>query len=437
MPQQRHLYPPPEREERSDESQLDEILSYKPGFMVRKGTALFGLVVLLMIVLSCIIRYPDVIYASARLKAERYPKMVTARQEGKLTALLVENEQAVQPGQVLAYFESTASHKQVVALKKWLDNHTTAIENNNLPAIIHSKLPILDSLGEIQGAYQQFENTSMQTLQTLEGGYFERKRLALEKDLQLIDKVQQANSREIDLTKEDNSLQKKEYEAYKTLAEERIVAPLELNEFKGRLIAKEKVLQQLETQSINNAITKHSKQKEFLELQKSMADQQQTFRSAFLDLRSTVEQWMQKHIAIAPEHGKVIFASALQENQFLKTGQELFYIQPRQNLFYAELKASQTRLGMLKNGQKVLIHIESFPSNEFGFLEGSVQYISSIPNNQDSFLINVDLSKGLITNNNYRIAFRNGLSGRAQIITENKRLITQLTGNLRKTFERH
>lgn len=209
-----------------------------------------------------------------------------------------------------------------------------------------------------------------------------------------------------------------------------------MNQYKSKLIAKEQSLKQLNAQLTNSDISSHSKEKEILDLQKQVTDQQQEFHSSLLDLKSQVEKWIQQYVLTASEDGKVLFVSSLQENQLIGNGQELFYIQPEQTKFYAELMAGQQGFGKIKMGQQVMIKAGSYPSNEFGYLAGTVNYISNIPNRRDSFLINVDLHNGLQTNYGKTIFFRNGLSANAEIITDNRKLFDRLAGQLKQIWER-
>jgi HlyD family secretion protein len=192
----------------------------------------------------------------------------------------------------------------------------------------------------------------------------------------------------------------------------------------------------MNAQITNSAISKHEKEKELLDLQKAITDQEQKFHSALLDLKSQVEKWIQQYVIVASENGKLVFVSTLQENEMISNGQQLFYIQPEKAGIYAELMASQNRLGKIKTGQKVMIRMDSYPDNEFGHLNGIVSYVSNIPNGKDSFLIKVDLPKELQTNYNKTIFFRNNLSARAEIITDNRKLFDRLAGQLKQVWER-
>ena len=434
MPQQTISVPRYTNELISEEVQ--EVISYKPHWIVRKGNFLFLVIMLFLLVLTWFIKYPDIINGSATLVALNPPKLITSKVQGKLVKLFVINEQQVQKDQQLGYMESTASYDEVMQLKKWIDQTISSSTDNNYEIIISNPLSQFSNLGELQTSYQQFQNELSETKQTLANGYYSKKRNALSKDLQYLADLKNNALQQQKLLERDKQLQDTEYKAYETLAKDRVIAPLELNQYKSKLIAKEQSLKQVNVQITNNDISSHNKEKELLDLQKQVNDEQQKFHSALLDLKSDIEKWIQQYVLIASEDGKVLFVSSLQENELISNGQSLFYIQPEQSTFYAELMVGQKGLGKIKPGQKVMIKVESYPSDEFGYLAGNINYVSNLSNRRDSFLVKVDLPNGLQTNYGKSLFFRNDLSAQAEIITDNRKLFDRLTGQLKKIFER-
>lgn len=411
--------------------EINDVISYRPHWLVRKGNTIFFIILFALLTLTWIIKYPDTITTSARLVALNPPTLINSRVDGKLIRLLVVNEQQVQKGQLLGYMESTADFNQVFALQDWLNKTIKATENNKFDNLILEPLPRLYDLGEIQPGYQVFQNQLAETRQTLAGGYYNRKRGALQKDLQYLSALRNNAYQQQNLITQDQQLQQIEYSAYEKLARDTVISPLELNQLKSKLLSKEQNVKQVNSQITNTDINSHGKEKEMLDLQKTVTDNQQQFHSALLDLKSQVEKWIQQYVLIAPEDGKTIFVNTLRENEFLTAGQSLFYIEPKQTQFYAELMASQKGLGKIRTGQRVMINVESYPRSQFGYLDGVVNYISNIPNRTDSFLIRVDLPEGLQTNLHQNIFFRNNLSAKADIITDNRRLFDRLIGELR------
>lgn len=212
--------------------------------------------------------------------------------------------------------------------------------------------------------------------------------------------------------------------------------PLELNQYRSKLIAKEQSIKQINSQLTNSDIATHGKEKEIMDLDKQVMDQRQKFHSSLLDLKSEVEKWTQEYGLIAPEDGKVMFVSSLQENELLSAGQNLFYIQSNETNYYAELMVAQKGFGKIKTGQTVILKTEGYPNEEYGHLKAVVNYISNMPTRRDSFLVKVNLIQGLKTNYNKEIFFRNNLSAQGEIITDNRRLFDRLLGQLKHIWER-
>lgn len=418
----------------SDE--VKEIISYRPHWMIREGNVVFFMVLLLLLVLTWFISYPDIINGSARLVALNAPKMIGSRTEGKLVRLFVSEGEAVQKGKHLGYMESTASYGEVIKLKSWIEKTVSETQDNDYTALLKNPVPVLYDLGELQSAYQNFQNQFAETKQLLASGYYQNKKAALQKDLQYLSHLKANTYQQRKLVQQDRQLQEREYEAYEGLAKEKVIAPLELNQYKSKLIAKEQSLEQINSQLTNSDMATHSKEKEIMDLEKQVLDQQQKFHSSLLDLKSEVEKWMQQYVLIAPEEGRVMFVSSLQENELVTAGQNLFYIQPDQSSCYAELMVGQKGVGKLKTGQQVMLKVQGYPNEEYGHLKGVVNYISSMPSRRDSFLVKVNLPQGLKTNYNKEVFFRNDLSASAEIITDNRKLFDRLLGQLKKIGER-
>ena len=67
----------------------------------------------------------------------------------------------------------------------------------------------------------------------------------------------------------DYELQKVEYRAKESLMKDKVIAPLEFNQDKSKLLSKEQSLEQVKAQLVNGELSSHNKQKEILDLKKS------------------------------------------------------------------------------------------------------------------------------------------------------------------------
>lgn len=415
---------------------VQEIISYRPHWFIRRGSMLFLVIVGALLLLSFVIKYPDLVKGTARIVAANAPRTLIAKTDGRIEKLLVKNGETVTKGQLLAFLQSTGNHEQILALKQWISATEPAVLGGDLSVIVKQPPPAFTQLGDLQAAYQEFEIQLHETKQILGGGYYQQKRIALAKDKQYIDAIKASNRKIQSLEQTDYAMQKKEHDIKQQLADEKVIAPLEMNADKSKLISIEQTIEQLGGQLVNSDATRHSKDKEILDVQKHIADQAQSFQSALLGIKSKVDEWLDRYVLIASESGKLEYLSFFEERQLVSPGQELFFIQPANSIYYAEMRAGQESIGKMKTGQSVIIRLAGYPGNEFGYLEGAVSYISSIPNARDSFSVKVDLKNGLQTTYHKPVYFRNNLLGSAEVITDDRRLADRLFGDLRDALRR-
>jgi multidrug resistance efflux pump len=172
-----------------------------------------------------------------------------------------------------------------------------------------------------------------------------------------------------------------------------------------------------------------------IELDKTITEQKNNLVQSINSLKSEIEAWKQRYIAIAPMTGKVNFLTNLQENQTLKTGQELLYILPDGSGYYGEMMLGQYNFGKVKKGQEVIVKFQSYPFQEFGTVKGRIEHISDIPKDT-TYLVKVTFPNGLVTNADKKLPFRNGMTASGEVITENLRLIEKFFYDIRKSMKR-
>ncbi|TAG51594.1 MAG: HlyD family efflux transporter periplasmic adaptor subunit, partial [Runella slithyformis] len=125
----------------------------------------------------------------------------------------------------------------------------------------------------------------------------------------------------------------------------------------------------------------------------------------------------------------------IQENQTLKTGQELFYIMSNNAGFGGEMSIGQYNFGKIKIGQEVIVKLNGYPFEQFGTIRGQLAFISDVPRDS-TYWAKVVFPKGLKTSTNRSLVFRNGLTATAEIITEDRSLFEQFFQELMRVFRR-
>lgn len=111
--------------------------------------------------------------------------------------------------------------------------------------------------------------------------------------------------------------------------------------------------------------------------------------------------------------------------------------EPSKNSDYvAKLKTPARNSGKIKIGQRVTVQLKNYPETEFGVLEGKVAHISALPTKEGFYLIDVSLPENLISSYGKEIVFKQEMSGTANIITEDLRLIERFFYQLKDVFSR-
>ncbi len=136
-------------------------------------------------------------------------------------------------------------------------------------------------------------------------------------------------------------------------------------------------------------------------------------------------------------YGTVTFLQIWTENQNIEVGATVFAIIPSdKSNFIGKVKAPALNSGKIKIGQDVAIRLANYPDTEFGILKGKVKTISLTPDKDNNLLIAVLLPNGLETSYKKQITFQQEMTGNADIITEDLRLIERLLYQFRGAFKR-
>lgn len=405
---------------RSEE--VSEIISSKPSFLVRWGITIF-LMVLLGIVAACwFIRYPDIVNTRAKLTSINSPKAVSAKNDGKLIKLLATEDQHVYQNQTIGYIESRAIHSEVISLSLIIDSLQVLL-NNDRSEVISSFIfqPYLH-LGEVQQPYQTFIQALSIFKQYLSTGFYVHKKIMLEKDISYLQQMKSNLEQQRTKQQEDLGLQQENFKANEYLKNEKVISAAEYRAERSKLIGKELSIPQISSSILSNENTRNEKQKEIMELENQIAQQKSIFLQALNTFKVQLDEWKAKFLLVSPVDGNVAFATFLQENQQLQNGQVICYINPGNSQYYAEVFIPQANFGKIAIHQKVLLQLPSYPYQEYGKIEGRLDFISHIPTDS-GYLAKVSLPQGLKTNYNKEIQYHEGLTAQGEIVTKNMRLL--------------
>lgn len=398
----------------------------KPNALTRHGTLLTFVILLLTGVLTWFIRYPETVAAQAKLTGANAPEPVIAKQTTRLISLNKKNGAFVNQGDVIGSLESTADLDEMLLFSEFIDNIYALLQHDSPDGIKLLMRKEFGHLGELQDDYQAFMQAYIHYRDYVIGDYSSIRKSLLSKDLKSLNESRAALNEQSKLSHEGASLNLTMLEKNIRLLEKKLITEEEFSALASQNIGEKMSPPQMKSGYINNALQLNSIKKEMAELDKEIASQRLIFQQVVHNLKSKIDDWRNKYLLVATIKGKLAFTSFLQENQIVEAGKIISYIIPANGEIYAESLVPQGNFGKVKEGQKVFLKFNAYPSQEYGKVIGSVEYISPIPVENGYYLVKIHLSRRLKTNYNKEIPFIEGLTMQADIVTNDMRLAESL-----------
>jgi len=407
-----------------------DFISHRPSFIVRWGTVIFFIILVILGIGSYFIRYPDIIRAKAKVNSVNPPKQVSAKSNGRILKLFKGDGWDVKKGDVIGYMESIASHEEVILLAKDLDTLQMFTDSSSLekiPQFWQSSGSTFSHLGELQQSHEVFMQAYISFRDYLNTGFYVKKKSIIQLDLDNTKRLLRTLYQQKEIQNQDLALTQKNFEVHDTLHQEALLSELDFRNQKSLLLSKRMGIPQMNALIISNENQQNALQKEILELDNQIVQQKALFVQALNSYRSAVEEWKQKYLLISPVNGTFVYAGFWDENQQVQTGQIIGFITSKTNKYFVELQIPQTNFGKVKRGQKVLLKFPSYPYLEFGSVLGRIEEIKNIPSDS-GYLAKVTLPMGLVTNYGKTLLFTEGLLAQAEIISDEKRLTERFMG---------
>lgn len=409
---------------------LQEIISKPPSWLLKRGITFIVLTIFMLFGLTFFIRYPEVVPVSMKFNTSSAPKVLTGKVTGNLVKILVKDGTAVDKNTDIAYVESVADHHQVLhLLDKMKQVRSSTIELADLKDIV---TPTELELGELQNSYQNFYLAYLNYVAINKEGIYQKRKNFIQNEVKYINEQNHRIQQSFDLQKRELALAEEEYAKYQILAEKKVISQLELQQKEALLLAKRQSIPQTENTIIGNQSSRLSKDKEMSEINNQMFEEEKKFYQSLNTFISDAENWKKQYVISSPSRGTLIYGDFLQENQLIKMGEELFYVNANKEDYYGEILIPQSKSSKVKVGQEVLIKVQSYPYQEYGYLRGRIDYISDIPIRDSVFFSKVILNRN---EKDSVIKLKPGILADADIITENQSIIKRIWLNLTKSLK--
>ena len=415
---------------------IEAIIGNPPGWTLRWGMTVLLVCMALLFSISWFVSYPDIVEAPVVLTTENPPIRLVAGASAKIISLRTDNEDLVQQGDLLGILENPAVTDDILELES-LINELSEIDPSEY---LSFDLPAGLQLGSLQRAYADFAQNFEELQYFLRQDINYQKISNLRRQIIEIERLEVSLLRQIRIFEQELILSRNSVVRDSKLLAEGASYILEFERTKSEYLIKKRQLENLRSGSAANQLDIRQLEAAILDLQQLQSDSQNehivTIKNDIQKLKGQVDEWKQKWLLIAPISGHVELTNAWSEQQFLQEGDIFLTIVPVQTdgdvIAKAQLKGQAS--GKVDTGMMVQIRLSSFPYQEFGVLNGSLNRIASAPSSE-GYEVAISLDSGLVTSYKKEIEFRQEMDGLARIITEERSLLMRILEKIRAAFE--
>jgi multidrug resistance efflux pump len=346
---------------------VNEIISRPPRRIIRWGTTAFFIVFILLLVLSWLIRYPDIVPASIEITTENPPVTIVSKVTGRIENLFVKDSEKVTAGSILGVMETAALASEIGSLKK-------AIDTVKKPERLSSgNLPVLTRMGELQPYYASFMKALADYNTYIKNDFFGAKIVSVTEEISgLREYIDRMKAKERILS-ENLVLEHNKFGRDSTLLAVNAIAPSELEKSRQSYNNVNLELQQagidrsgkiIELAEKNQMLQDYRIQREEGRLKlASILDE------SFLNLKAQTRIWEINYLLISPIDGFVAFTKFWSQNQAVETGQPVMNVVPEDaGSYIGRINLTMQRSGKVKIGQAVNIKLSGFPYLEYGMV---------------------------------------------------------------------
>ncbi len=418
---------------------VQDIIGYIPHWIIRWGITVIFSVILVVLALSWIFKYPDVISSPIVVTTSHPPANIMPKTGGKIEHLFVQDHQHVRSGDVLAVISSPADYHHVTELKKGLDAFKGFVSDPDTAE--SAKFREDYRLGELQAAYLGFLRQYADYQLFLELDYHHRKINGTEEQIGKHGLLYKRSLKQLDLLKQQFILSKDQYERYSLEENRDFIARRDIETLKSLLLQQRHSIEGAKSGLDNMKIQISELEKSVLDLRLEYQEQKRQLEfgmnEAYNGLTSQIETWEHQYVLTSPTDGTVAFTKYWSVNQNAKAGDAVMTVVPDAGPeIIGKVNLPTQGAGKVKSGQRVIVRLANYPHEEYGTVRGEIRGISLIPEG-DHYVVEVAFPKGLLSNYGKILPFSQEMQGTADIVTEDIRLIARILRPLKSFLKKH
>jgi len=414
---------------------INEIISVPPRKLIRRGTTVIFIIFLLLLLLAWLIKYPDLVPAPIEITTVNPPVTLVTKVTGRINNIYVRDGEKVTSGKLLAVMETTASINEVMTLRSVIDYVRRPSDINYLT------LPLLSDLGDLQSFYASFLKALSDYTTYVRNDFYGNKIKSVTDEISVLEEYISRMKVKERLISDNLRLEGRKYSRDSILFIGKVYSESDLEKSKQSHNSSKLDLQEVRLNQSETSITQEEKKQLLQDYIIKRVEEKQNLSSildeAFLNLQAQVKLWENKFLLITPVAGTVTFTKYWSVNQSVTIGEQVLNVVPDSTGDYiGRMTLSMQRSGKVKPSMAVNVKLSGFPYLEYGMVRGYVKSKSLVASG-DAYIIEVALPQGLTTLYNRKLDFTQNMQGRAEIITDNVRLLQRIINPFRYIISRN
>ena len=400
-----------------------------PRKLVAWGTTVLFIIFALFIIASWFIKYPDTVPAQIEITTRRPPVIITARASGRIIEMNVSERDTVKAGIVMAVIESSARPREIFDLEIWIEENATSDTVNPI------KLPALNGLGEVQQYYSIYRQAYSRLWHYRANDYPGHRIRALTDEIRanrlLIESLKTKERLYLDAFQ----LEKLRFSRDSMMFVRETISQAEYEKSRQMMLARRIEIQQMSLDILEESISISRKEQDILELSLKRDEELQELSSQasgrLSELIAAIDLWKNRYLLVSPVEGTITFTRFWSVDQYVYEGEQVMTVVPAdQGEIIGRVKLAMQRSGKVRPGFTVNIKLSGYPHLEFGLVRGSISSISLVAD-EKHYIAEISLPDGLKTIYGKELPFTQNMSGTAEILTDDMRILQKIVDPLR------
>lgn len=422
-------------------SELQNVLNRTPTWIIRSGTGMLFVILLLILIGSFVLRYPDVITTNITVSTDAPPITIYAKHNGYLSTLFVKDNEFLKKDDIIGILETSTNFDDLKQLKRQIDSIEKKLVNGEM--LLLPKTFVSLQLGSLQQYYTDFV-FKMREYQNLKNSDYRAQQITSLK-IQLADnlKYEKELEKKRTITSKDFAIAHKQFMRDSILFVKKIISNGEYDKSRSQLYKSEISYESTKAEVVSNRVKNNEINAKIKELEAQKYDNENLLLSAVYSnlniLKGQIDEWYLNNIIISPIAGQISFSKIYKENQYVVSNTPIFSIIPEhKDHMVGRIEIPILGSGKVAVGQQVNIKLDNFPHQEFGLLKTQIMKLSPIPHESTNgvfYIAEVSLPGKLITNYNIELKLNQQLRGTAEIITKDRRLIERFLDPIISIFK--